>query len=227
VSRPRAQGSGTAGAGLPRHRITRVRFTTLDPPLWGKLHAEERCRHGKIPKSASVSEGLGCSSVVCFCTEIRSAFCIVPVQASGIFGQVRLACACLSFASACAHALIHRSCALVSLSTLYLFHDCSLALATLYLPLPHLPFFLQSTSLCTFTFKHASFYCFGIVGQEASRTLTSFLLFSPSHLPLGYCSMYGIDRIGTHLYERRCLQCGGKRLQPDRPGPFPRYPALV
>jgi len=120
VSRPRAQGSGTAGAGLPRHRITRVRFTTLDPPFWGKLHAEERCRHGKIPKSASVSEGLGCSSVVCFCTEIRSAFCIVPVQASGIFGQVRLACACLSFASACAHALIHRSCALVSLSTLEL-----------------------------------------------------------------------------------------------------------
>jgi hypothetical protein len=79
--------------------------------------------------------------------------------------------------------------ALLSLSPLsnYLSHDCSLALATLYLPLPHLLFFLQSTSLCTFTFKHASFYCFGIVGQEASRTLTSFLLFSPSHLPLGYC----------------------------------------
>ena len=155
------------------------------------------CRHGKSLKECVGIRGarllFGCllrirsprgsvASVVCFCTEIRSAFCIVPVQASGIFGQVRLACACLSFASACAHALIHRSCALVSLSTLYLFHDCSLALATLYLPLPHLPFFLQSTSLCTFTFKHASFYCFGIVGQEASRTLTSsFLLFSPSH----------------------------------------------
>ena len=39
--------------------------------------------------------------------------------------------------------------------------------------------------------------------------------------------MFGKERIGTHLYEKTLLTVGGKRLQPDRPGPFPRYPALV
>ena len=187
MSRPRAR-PGRDFRGTESLACDSLR---LIPPL-----GQAACRGKMLTREDSKErrKGLGCSSVVCFCTEIRSAFCIVPVQASGIFGQVRLACACPSFACllcclrSCAHALIHRSCALVSLSTLELSLSRLLArpLASLYLPLPHLLFFLQSTSLCTFTFKHASFYCFGIVGQEASRTLTSFLLFSPSHLPLGY-----------------------------------------
>ena len=165
-----------------------MRSRVLDLPLWGELHAEKRCRHGKILKSALVCEGLGCSSVVCFCTEIRSAFCIVPVQASGIFGQVRLACACPSFASAC-HALIHRSCALFSLSTLEPSLSRLLARSRHSLSTSPSSSLLPSVyfSLHIYNFIHASFYCFGIVGQEASRTLTSFLLFSSSHLPLGYC----------------------------------------
>ena len=190
MSRPRAQGSGTAGAGLPRHRITRVRFTTLDPPFGasctqrkdvdtGRFQRARRYRRGSVALRLSASvlryEVLSASYQYKLAASLGRSASLVPVLPSRVY------------VAACAHALIHRSCALVSLSTLYLFHDCSLALATLYLPLPHLPFFLQSTSLCTFTFKHASFYCFGIVGQEASRTLTSFLLFSPSHLPLGYC----------------------------------------
>ena len=101
-------------------------------------------------------------------------------------------------------------------------------LATLYLPLSHLHLSPQSPSLNARS--RLNMPCFNITSASSGRKHRGHSLpdlFSPSHLPLGYCSMYGIDRIGTHLYERRCLQCGGKRLQPDRPGPFPRYPALV
>jgi hypothetical protein len=188
VSRPRAQGSGTAGAGLPRHRITRVRFTTLDPPFGasctqrkdvdtGRFQRARRYRRGSVALRLSASvlryEVLSASYQYKLAASLGRSASLVPVLPSRLLALMRSSIAA----------------ALLSLSPLsnYLSHDCSLALATLYLPPPHLPFFLQSTSLCTFTFKHASFYCFGIVGQEASRTLTSFLLFSPSHLPLGYC----------------------------------------
>ena len=154
-------------------------------------------------KSASVSEGLGCSSIVCFCTEIRSAFCIVPGQARGIFGQVPLACACPSLACllcclrSCAHPSQLRSC--LSL------HSRTISLTTARSPSRHSLSTSPSSSLlpsvyfsqCTFTFKHASFYCSGIFGQEASRTLTSFIFHPPTFpLVLPICS---VDRIGTSL----------------------------
>ena len=66
MSRPRAQGSGTAGAGLPRHRITRVRFTTLDPPFGascmhrkdvdtGRFQRAHRYRRGSVALRLSAS----------------------------------------------------------------------------------------------------------------------------------------------------------------------------
>ena len=103
-------------------------------------------------EDASVSEGLCCSSLVGFCTVIRCAFCIVPVQASGIFGQVPLACACHSLvrlpccSRVCAHPLAAAHPPLSALE-LSLSRPLTRPLATLYLPLSHLHLSPQSPSL--------------------------------------------------------------------------------
>ena len=98
---------------------------------------------------------------------------------------------CLSFLRVCLRSGAHPS----QLRSCLSLHSRTISLTTARSPSRHSLSTSPSSSLlpsvyfsqCTFAFKHASFYCFGIVGQEASRTLTSFLLFSPSHLPLGYC----------------------------------------
>ena len=123
MSRPRAQGSGTAGAGLPRHRITRVRFTTLDPPFGascmqrkdvdtGRFQRARRYRRGSVALRLSASvlryEVLSASYQYKLAASLGRSPSLVPVLFSRVY-----------FAT-CAHALIHRSCALVSLSTLEL-----------------------------------------------------------------------------------------------------------
>ena len=66
------------------------RAITCATPLGGELHTENGCRHGKYLKMRRYPRGSVALSSSGFCTVIRGAFCIVPVQASGIFGQVPL-----------------------------------------------------------------------------------------------------------------------------------------
>ena len=90
MSRPWAQSGDTAGRDARATNFnTRVRSRALPPP-WRRAAHRERVPTREVSEDASVSEGLCCSFLVCFCTVIRGAFCIVPVQASGIFGQVPL-----------------------------------------------------------------------------------------------------------------------------------------
>ena len=89
MSRPWAQGGDTAGRDVRATDLLACDHVCY-PPLGGELHTENGCRHGKYLKMRRYSEGLCCFSCLAFCTVIRRAFCIVPVQASGIFGQVPL-----------------------------------------------------------------------------------------------------------------------------------------
>ena len=75
----------------------------------GRAAHREQVPTREVSEDASVSEGLCCSFLVGFCTVIRGAFCIVPVQASGIFGQVPLACLSFPRASATLLALVRSS----------------------------------------------------------------------------------------------------------------------
>ncbi len=98
----------------------------------------------------------------------------VPVQARGIFGSVPVLPSCV-YLAACARVLIPSQ-----LRTQFSLHSRTISLTTarsLSRSLSTSTCFSQ----CTFTFTHASFYCFGVVGQELSRTLTS--------LPLGTADM--------------------------------------
>ena len=188
MSRPRAQGSGTAGAGLPRHRITRVRFTTLDPPFGascmqrkdvdtGRFQRARRYRRGSVALRLSASvlryEVLSASYQYKLAASLGRSASLVPV----------LLRVCLR---SCAQPSQLRSC--LSL------HSRTISLTTARSPSRHSLSTSPSSSLLPSvyfspTFKHASFYCFGIVGQEASRTLTSFLLFHPPTFPLGTADM--------------------------------------
>ena len=109
MSRPRAQGSGTAGAGLPRHRITRVRFTTLDPPFGasctqrkdvdtGRFQRARRYRRGSAALWLSASvlryEVLSASYQYKLAASLGRSPSLVPVLPSRVY------------LAACAHALI-------------------------------------------------------------------------------------------------------------------------
>ena len=167
-------------ARRPRHGFTRVRSRVLDPPLGASCTQRNGCRHGKNMKMRRYPR-LSCSSAVGFCTVIRGAFCIVPVQASGIFGQVPLACACHSLvrlpccSRSCAHPLAAAHSPLSALEP-SLSRVLTRPLATLYLPLSHLHLSLQSHSLNrTLTPEHALF-----IGHSLP-----FLVFHPPTFPLG------------------------------------------
>ena len=103
---------------------------------------------------------------------IRGAFCIVPVQASGIFGQVPLACACHSLvrlpccSRLCAHppAAAHPPLSALELSLSRLL---TRPLATLYLPLSHLHLSPQSPSLNARS--RLNMPCFNITSASSGR----------------------------------------------------------
>ena len=145
-----------------RHGFTRVRSRVLPPP-WGRAAHRERVPTREVSEDASVFRGaLLFFPRLAFCTVIRRAFCIVPVQASGIFGQVPLSPApvipsCV-YHAARAGALIHLQLR-TRLSPLlnYLARDSSLTLSPLSLstslsssPLPSV-----SPSQRTLTPEHA------------------------------------------------------------------------
>jgi len=90
VSRPWAQGGDTAGRDARATDFnTRVRSRALPPP-WRRAAHRERVPTREVSEDASVFRGALLPSCLAFCTVIRRAFCIVRVQASGIFGQVPL-----------------------------------------------------------------------------------------------------------------------------------------
>ena len=104
MSRPRAQGSGTAGAGLPRHRITRVRFTTLDPPFGascmqrkdvdtGRFQRARRYRRGSVALRLSASvlryEVLSASYQYKLAASLGRSASLVPVFPSRLLALMR------------------------------------------------------------------------------------------------------------------------------------------
>ena len=148
-----------AGRGVSRHGFyTRVRSRVL-PPSWGRAAHRERVPTREVSEDASVFRGaLLLFSCLASCTVIRRAFCIVPVQASGIFGQVPLSPApvipsCV-YHAARAGALIHLQLR-TRLSPLlnYLSRDSSLALSPLSIYLSLI--FTSSLSLLLSTHAHA------------------------------------------------------------------------
>ena len=166
MSQPRAQAATRSGATSAAQNHSRA-ITTLDPPFGasctqrkdvdtGRFQRARRYRRGSVALRLSASvlryEVLSASYQYKLAASLGRSASLVPVLPSRLLALMRSSIGC----------------ALVSLSALELSLSQLLArpLATLYLPLPHLLFFLQSTSLCTFTFKHASFYCFGIVGRK-------------------------------------------------------------
>ena len=163
-------------------------------PLGGELHTENGCRHGKYLKMRRYSEGLCCFFPAWLsCTVIRRAFCIVPVQASGIFGQVPLSPAPV-IPSCVYHAA--RACALIHLQLRtrlspllnYLARDSSLTLSPLSLstslsssPLPSVSF-----SQRTLTPEHARFNITSASsGRKHRGHSLPFLFFHPPTFPLG------------------------------------------
>ena len=151
------------------------------------------CRHGKYMKMRRYPRGSVAISSVGFCTVIRGAFCIVPVQASGIFGQVPLSPAPV-IPSCVYHALAlvrssTCSCAPASHPLLnYLARDSSLTLSPLSLstslsssPLPSV-----SPSQRTLTPEHARF---NITSASSGRKHRGHslpcLFFHPPTFPLG------------------------------------------
>ena len=140
MSRPRAQGSGTAGAGLPRHRITRVRFTTLDPPFGasctqrkdvdtGRFQRARRYRRGSVALRLSASvlryEVLSASYQYKLAASLGRSPSLVPV--------LSLACLLCCLRS-CARPSQLRSC--LSLHSLSLSRLLARPLATLHLTPP-------------------------------------------------------------------------------------------
>ena len=105
MSRPSAQGSGTAGAGLPRHRITRVRFTTLDPPFGascmqrkknvdtGRFQRARRYRRGSVALRLSASvlryEVLSASYQYKLAASLGRSASLVPVLPSRLLALMR------------------------------------------------------------------------------------------------------------------------------------------
>ena len=85
------------------------RAITCATPSLGRAAHREQCRHGKYLTTRRYPRGSVALSSLAFCTVIRGAFCIVPVQASGIFGQVPLACLSFPRASATLLALVRSS----------------------------------------------------------------------------------------------------------------------
>lgn len=163
------------------------------PPLGGELHTENGCRHGKYLRCVGIPRGSVALSLLGFCTVIRRAFCIVPVQASGIFGQVPLSPAPV-IPSCVYHAA--RACALIHLQLRtrlspllnYLARDSSLTLSPLSLstslsssPLPSV-----SPSQRTLTPEHARF---NITSASSGRKHRGHslpcLFFHPPTFPLG------------------------------------------
>jgi hypothetical protein len=93
-------------------RIYSRAITCARPPRLGRAAHRERVPTREVSEDASVFRGaLLLFPCLAFCTVIRRAFCIVPVQASGIFGQVPLSPAPVSpscvYHAARAGALIH------------------------------------------------------------------------------------------------------------------------
>lgn len=164
------------------------------PPPWGRAAHRERVPTREVSEDASVFRGaLLLFPRLAFCTVIRRAFCIVPVQASGIFGQVPLSPApvipsCV-YHAARAGALIHLQLR-TRLSPLlnYLARDSSLTLSPLSLstslsssPLPSV-----SPSQRTLTPEHARF---NITSASSGRKHRGHslpcLFFHPPTFPLG------------------------------------------
>ncbi len=149
MSQPRAHGRDTAGAGLPRHRITRVRCTTLDPPLGqaacrGQMSTREdsnlqrarRYRRGSaalwLSASVLIHEVLSASYQCKLAASLGRSPSLVPVLPSR---------SCLSLHSRTISLTTARSPSRHSLST----SPSSSLLPSVYF------------SPCTFTCKHASF----------------------------------------------------------------------
>ena len=148
----------------------------------------------EVSEDASVFRGaLRFFPRLAFCTVIRRAFCIVPVQASGIFGQVPLSPAPVNFPSCAYHAaragaLIHLQLR-TRLSPLlnYLARDSSLTLSPLSLstslsssPLPSV-----SPSQRTLTPEHAPFITSASLGRKHRGHSLPCLFFHPPTFPLG------------------------------------------
>ena len=161
-----------------------MRSRVLGLPL-GASCTRERVPTREVSEDASVSEGLCCSLLVGFCSVIRGAFCIVPVQASGIFGQVPLACARHSLvrlpccSRLCAQPLAAAHSALeLSLSTPHSpsRHSLSTSLSSSLLP---------SVSQRTLTPEHALFITSASSGRRHRGHSLPFLFFHPPTFPLG------------------------------------------
>ena len=92
MSRPWAQGGDTGRARRSRHVFNLLACDHVCyPPPWGRAAHRERVPTREVSEDASVFRGaLLLFPRLASCTVIRRAFCIVPVQASGIFGQVPL-----------------------------------------------------------------------------------------------------------------------------------------
>jgi hypothetical protein len=171
-------------------RIYSRAITCATPLPGGRAAHRERVPTREASEDASVFRG----ALLLFpawlsCTVIRRAFCIVPVQASGIFGQVPLA-ACLPpvrlpcCSRSCAHPL---AAAHSPLSALELSFSRLLTrpLTTLFYLSFH--FFPQSPSLNARS--RLNMPCFNITSASLGRKHRGhslpFLFFHPATFPLG------------------------------------------
>ena len=177
----------------PRIYSRAIMITCARPPPLGRAAHRERVPTREVSEDASVFRGaLLFFPRLAFCTVIRRAFCIVPVQASGIFGQVPLACACHSLvrlpccSRLCAHppAAAHPPLSALELSLSRLL---TRPLATLYLPLSHLHLSPQSPSLNARS--RLNMPCFNITSASSGRKHRGHslpcLFFHPPTFPLG------------------------------------------
>ena len=182
-------------ARRPRHGFnTRVRSRALPPP-WRRAAHRERVPTREVSEDASVFRGaLLPFPCLAFCTVLRRAFCIVPVQASGIFGQVPLSPApvipsCV-YHAARAGALIHLqlrarlSSALELSRSRLLTHP--LATQSIYLSLIFTSLPSVSPSQRTLTPEHARFkITLASLGRKHRGHSLPCLFFHPPTFPLG------------------------------------------
>ena len=162
MSRPRAQGSGTAGAGLPRHRITRVRFTTLDPPFGascmqrkdvdtGRFQRARRYRRGSVALRLSASvlryEVLSASYQYKLAASLGRSASLVPVLPSRLLALMRssIAAALLSLSPLSISLTTARSLSPLSIYLSLIFSSSFSLLLSAHLHL-NMPRFIASAS---------------------------------------------------------------------------------